>query len=384
MGWKSGWVARLACSEANGVELAGEALDLALELGERCRRAVPEDLPEVRELGAARLLDLRHDVHGIADELADSRKVRLHEAPRGHRRRVDAEPAGVHRRLVTWDRVLVKHDGRCLADELRLIAVHTLRPQVDQQQMVGGADGNEVEIASLQGLGQGLRILHDLLLVLLELRTLPHLERRGQRRDRLVVRATLEAREHGCVDLFLEVILLAPAEENHGTSGPAQGLVGRGRHDVGVIERRSDHTTDNKAGDVGHVSKEDRTALVRNLAHSRIVDEPRISTRARNEDLRPDAEREFLALVVIDQTSRLVEAVRNRLEVLRYHGNLLRGQLVAVRQVATMRQVQSHDAVVDVAEGREDLEVGRAPAQGLNVDAPLLRVQPASLQSAIW
>jgi len=90
---------------------------------------------------------------------------------------------------------------------------------------------DQVQVAALEALSHGLRVLHHLLLVELELRSLSHLERHGQRCDRLVVRAALEAREHSCIDLVLEVVhdrtavlvhtLLTPAEEDHGASRPA-------------------------------------------------------------------------------------------------------------------------------------------------------------------
>ena len=37
-----------------------------------------------------------------------------------------------------------------------------------------------------------------------------------------------------------------------------------------------------------------------------------------------------------------------------------------------MGKVQAHDAVVDVAESAEDLEIRRGSAEGLDVDAPVL------------
>mmetsp|Transcript_6583 Transcript_6583/g.20377 ORF Transcript_6583/g.20377 Transcript_6583/m.20377 type:complete len:347 (+) Transcript_6583:1050-2090(+) len=52
-------------------------------------------------------------------------------------------------------------------------------------------------------------------------------------------------------------------------------------------------------------------------------------------------------------------------------------------EVAAVRQVQAHDAVVHVAEGRVDVEVRRGAAQGLDVHAPLLWVQAAGVQRAL-
>jgi hypothetical protein len=48
--------------------------------------------------------------------------------------------------------------------------------------------------------------------------------------------------------------------------------------------------------------------------------------------------------------------------------------------MATMRQIQSHEAVMRTHDSLVHLEVGWATAQTLNVDTPLLRVQTEGLQ----
>ncbi len=56
--------------------------------------------------------------------------------------------------------------------------------------------------------GQRPRVGDDLLLVLHELRALRHLERDGQAGNGVVVRAALQAREHGLVDLRAQLLLV--------------------------------------------------------------------------------------------------------------------------------------------------------------------------------
>ena len=58
----------------------------------------------------------------------------------------------------------------------------------------------------------------------------------------------------------------------------------------------------------------------------------------------------------------------------------LRG-LVAVGQVTAVGQVQAHEPVVGLHDGLVCLEVGRAAAQALDVDAPLLRIETKGLES---
>ena len=59
--------------------------------------------------------------------------------------------------------------------------------------------------------------------------------------------------------------------------------------------------------------------------------------------------------------------------------------LVAMGQVPPMGQVQSHDAVVDIAQGSEDLKIRRRAAEGLHIDAPPQRKSAAeNLLSQRW
>mmetsp|Transcript_23839 Transcript_23839/g.67519 ORF Transcript_23839/g.67519 Transcript_23839/m.67519 type:complete len:374 (+) Transcript_23839:342-1463(+) len=245
----------------------------------------------------------------------------------------------------------------------------------------------------LQGLADGLRVFHHLVLVDLELRGLRHLQCNCQCRDGLIVGAALQTRENRGVDFLLKVphdgsallvgTLLPLAEEDHGAAGPAQGLVrGRG-DDVRVVEGRGDVAAHHEARDVRHVRQQDGTAIVRDLAHALVVDQAGVRARAGDEDLRADAGGELLALVVVDEAGALVQAVGDGLEVLRDHADFLGLRLEAVRQVAAVGQVQAHDAIMHVAECGVDLEVRRRAAEGLDVDAPLLGVQPARLQSSL-
>lgn len=52
-------------------------------------------------------------------------------------------------------------------------------------------------------------------------------------------------------------------------------------------------------------------------------------------------------------------------------------------QMATVRQVKTHEPLVWAHDGLIDLQVGRAAAQALNVDAPFLRVKAECLKSSL-
>lgn len=59
---------------------------------------------------------------------------------------------------------------------------------------------------------------------------------------------------------------------------------------------------------------------------------------------------------------------------------LLGGRLVTVAQVATVRQIQTHQTAVDRHQSLVDLQVGRASTVRLDVDTPLGRVEAEGLE----
>ena len=64
---------------------------------------------------------------------------------------------------------------------------------------------------------------------------------------------------------------------------PAQGLVRRGRHDMGIrdrIEFSLEHLAGHQAREVGHVDHEDRADPVGDRAHPGVVDVARIGAEA--------------------------------------------------------------------------------------------------------
>mmetsp|Transcript_8306 Transcript_8306/g.12087 ORF Transcript_8306/g.12087 Transcript_8306/m.12087 type:complete len:440 (-) Transcript_8306:187-1506(-) len=380
-------------SEADGVEFARELLNLSFQRSEPGRGVLLQHTAEVHQLLSATLLHLSSDVDGLADELSDLHEVLLHQASGGHGRSANSEAVGVHGALVTWDGVLVQHDGSSFADDFSLVAVDALASEVHQQKVVVGAIGDQIEALLFQGVAQGLGILENLLLVGLVLRLHRHLQCHSQRRDRLVMWATLEAREHSRIDSLLQVphdrlstlidSTLSLAVEDHRSARAAQGLVGGSGDDVGILEGGGKHAAKNEAGNVGHVCDQVGAALVGDGPHAGVVDEAAVGAGAGNQDLRSDAHGELLALVVVNEACGLIQSVRDRLEELRDHGDLLGLGLEAVGKVTTVGEVQTHDAVMHVAEGGVDLEVRWGAAQGLHVDAPLLWADAGSCQSTV-
>ncbi len=259
--------------------------------------------------------------------------------------------------------------------------------------MVVSSATNQVVSLLHQGISEALGVLEHLLLVSDVLRTLGLLESSSKSGNGVVVGATLAAREDGEVDLVLQIVvnllalLILRAEtlsvEDHSTTRATERLVGGGSDNVRVFESRGNHASSNQARDMGNVGKEPRVVEVANLAHALVVNEASVGRSAGNDQLGSVQLSVLLHLVVVDNASLLVQAVREGLEEDRHSRDLLGVGLVAVTEVAAVRKVQSHDAVVGLQDGSVGLEVGGRAGQRLHVHAPLSRVQVESIQSAL-
>ena len=132
--------------------------------------------------------------------------------------------------------------------------------------------------------------------------------------------------ENGEVDGTFEVVdsLLARfgicasntlSEEDHGASWSSKRLVGCGGDNIGVLERRWNHTSGDQTGNMSHVNHEVGADLVSDLSHAGVIDQAAVGGGASDDDLRSVHEGILLKAVVIDDTSFEVDSVREGLEV---------------------------------------------------------------------
>jgi hypothetical protein len=175
----------------------------------------------------------------------------------------------------------------------------------------------------------------------------------------------------------------ALAEEDHGTTGTTERLVSGGGDDIAVREGRLIDASGNETRNVSHIHHEVAADLVSDLTHAGVVDLTAVGGGTGNEDLGAVHESVLLELIVVDETSVEVDAVREGLEVCGNGGDLPLGSLVTVGQVTTVGQVKTHEAFVRPHDGLVDLEVGRRSRQALDVDTPLLVVETKSLEGAL-
>jgi hypothetical protein len=279
-----------------------------------------------------RSLDLLADLDALVDVLGNLLEVSLAEATAGHGRSADTETTRGQGALVARHTVLVASDVDLLKDGLNTSTVEAEWPQVDKDHVRVSAIGHELEVQLLELVLERLGVGDHLLLVLPELGRGSLLEGNGKCGDGVVVGATLVTREDGEVDLVLKIVksLLsglgvggahATAEEDHGATGATEGLVGGGGDDVGIFEWRGNDTRGYKAGDVGNVHNQVRANRVGNLAHAGIVDQSAVGRGAGDEDLGAEEHGVLLELVIVDDASLEVDAVRHGLKVGRDSGN---------------------------------------------------------------
>ena len=121
-------------------------------------------------------------------------------------------------------------------------------------------------------------------------------------------------------------------------------------------------------GEVRHVDEKERAHFVGNLAHARKVDDARIGAAAANDQLRAFLLGDLFELVVVDRLGFFGDAVGN--DLVRLAGKI---QMMPVREVPAMREVQAEDRVARLQHGGVGLHVGLR--SGMWLDIGMLRAK---------
>mmetsp|Transcript_23343 Transcript_23343/g.52648 ORF Transcript_23343/g.52648 Transcript_23343/m.52648 type:complete len:256 (-) Transcript_23343:303-1070(-) len=156
--------------------------------------------------------------------------------------------------------------------------------------------------------------------------------------------------------------------------------MGGARDHVRVLERAGLLPGRHEARDVRHVRQKQRAALVRGLAESGVVPVARVGRGPAHEELGSELLGRRVKSRVVHQPRLEVHAVGQGLEVDGRRAHLALVVVVAVREVPPRGEVEPHEAVVRLQEGRVRGEVGRRAAVRLHVHTPLRRVQPEGLE----
>lgn len=182
----------------------------------------------------------------------------------------DTDAARCHSGFVSDDRVFVKGNVHLIAGFLELGSGELMRSHVEEKEVVVSTASDKLVTAAGKLLSECLRVSLDLLTIVLELRGRDLLKLRCDTGNLVIVRATLELREDGKVELLKETSLFAC--EDHASAGSSERLVGSGGHDVGIFEGVSELLSSNKTTDVGHICQEVGTNLVTDSAEALVVE----------------------------------------------------------------------------------------------------------------
>ncbi len=222
-----------------------------------------------------------------------------------------------------------------------------------------GAAGDEIGAALLQTAGERLRVSNHRLGIGFEfgLQRLVEGDRLGG--DDVHQRSALKSWEHRRVDLLGDRFVVG---QDHAPARPAQGLVRRGRDDMGVAERRRMFARRDQPGKMRHVDEQQSADLVADRAKAGEVELPRIGRSAGDDHLGPMLFRQAFDLVEIDQMIVPAHAILNRVEPfarLRRRG--------AVGQVAAGGEAEAHDRVAGLEQRHHHRAIGLRAGMRLDV-----------------
>jgi hypothetical protein len=286
--------------------------------------------------------------------------MRFTEAAAGHAGQANANAGRVERRaLVEGDGVRVADDAGAVERLGGDLAGDVLGGQIDENEVVVRTAGHQRKALGSQLGGQDRCVVDDVLRVGFELGRQRLFGGNGDTGGGVVVRTTLEAREHRLVDGG-SVRGLA---KDDATARTAQRLVGRRGHNIGDAEGRRVHTTSDQARDVGDVGDQDRTNLVGDGAKGGEVELPRVGAGATPEELGPVLAREGAHFVEVDAVRIGAHSVALAVEVFARNADL-----PAVGQVAASGQRETEDRVAGLTKSEVDRQIGRAAAVGLHID----------------
>ena len=369
-------------------------------------------------------LHILANLNRLVNVLGNLLEVLLSETTRGHGGSTDTDTVGSKSRLVARNSVLVAGNVDLLKNSLNTSAIELVLAEIEQDHVRISTISHHLLAESLECVLEGLGVRGNLLLVGLELGCGSLLQGHSQSSDGVVMGTALMTREDGKVDNILKVVqdLLAGfsidgtdtfAEEDHGTTWATKTLVGGGRDNIGVEERRGNNLSSNQTRNVSHVDDKVGTNRVGDLAHTLVIDEAAVGRGTCNESLGAEELDILFEHIVVNDAGLFIYTVGHRFEISRDSRDptglgvsqtqtikvanshtrqinrrcqvflLALRSLITVGQVTTVGQVKTHKTIMGLHDSLVDLKIGRAAGEGLNIDTPLVAVNVESLKSTL-
>jgi hypothetical protein len=293
---------------------SGDFLLHVVDLGDFATGDLCLEVLELVGLLGQLALHVLADLDAGVNVICDADEVLLAHATARHGRCSDTDAHWCEGGFVGRGGVLVAGNVHLFEDGFDAGAVQGLGLEVEEDHVVVCSAGDEGVAQGLEFVLECFGVLDDLALVLLELWCLRLLEGDCEGCDGVVVGSALVAGEDGEVNRSFQVVqsLLsglcvglsdALAEEDHGSSGATEGLVGGGGDDIGVWEGRWNHTGSNETRDVCHVDHQVAADLVTDFAELGVVEVSAVCRGAGHDDLGTVHESILLQPLVVDETS---------------------------------------------------------------------------------
>ena len=260
--------------------------------------------------------------------------------------------------LLTRNGVLVGGDVNRIQTRLQILAGALLVGQINEQQVIVGTAGNQLDTARLQLCSHSLGILDDLACVLLELRLQCLAEANRLGRDNMLERTALGAREYSGVNALCQNCVVG---QDQAAARTTKRLVGGGGNNVSIRHRVLVLTAGNQTGNVRHIDHQVSAVAMCDLGHFLEVDGTRIRGCTCNDQLRAMLLDSLLKLSVVDEAI-LVYAVGNKVVVL---AGLVDRRAVA--QVTALRQIHTHNGVAKIEQSEVNRKVGLCTGVRLNI-----------------
>ena len=237
--------------------------------------------------------------------------------------------------------------------------------------MIVGAAGHELVPAGQDGLRHRFGVGYDRMRIVLEFRRQRLVERDRFGGDHMHQRAALEAGEDRRVDLLGQVLVVG---EDHAAARPAQRLVGGGRDDMGVRERRRVRSARDQPCKMCDVDDEIGADCVADRAETLEVPVPGVGRSAGDDELWLMLARQRLDLVHVDAVGRAVDPVGHRLEPPARH---VHGR--AVSQMSPCCEIEAHERVAGLHQRHERALIRLAARIRLNVGVAAVKQHAGAL-----
>jgi putative ATPase len=292
-------------------------------------------------------------VNGHGDQRANLTHFLYAHAASGNCRCPKAKTRRDHRRFcLERHGILIRRDVDFVESLLQHSACHACALKVDEEQMRIGTAGDELQTVIDECFAERFGIFDDVLLILLKGRFKRFLESDGLCRDDVHQGSSLNSGEYGRID-FSSVFFFT---EDDAASRPAERLVRRRRHEVGIRDGIHMETRRDESGDVSHIDKEQCPDLIGDFTELRKIKLARVGARAGDDHLRLHFESALANILIINLLRIGHDLICFRMEIL--SGDV---DFHTVRQVTAVRKVKTQDRIAGIEHREVDGKVrGRA------------------------